>query len=818
MTVHNTTGALILLLFFSCIAGTHAQSLLTLPSGQETQEDTVSKDPIRPIPLNTINSATTEAYQLFSRAASEQMKGSEKIRMKNLADSLSARVGEFLSDTMLSAADKINIRELDRLENTILLQIKRVVDLQDEIDLQLNRTEQLILKLQNNRQRWSLTLEETDQDELPLALERRISHVLSSNDSIRSILQGDIDFMITLSDQLTTLQIRLDQVRNELSPDTMIGSSIVFRRDMPPLWALFTSKDQTADVVRWSDVFADIRKDTVILFSRHSGRFFFSLLLLGAVIAFVYWAKSIYKSLFIREKNVFLSLYINEVFRKPFEVALLIGIFFMRLLVPDLPVFYSSIAAIFSVYAVIRIAIDILPYGFRKFLIGFAIAYLLLRFYNLVYDQHLLARLTMLAAQIVTLIYLVVFIHSRSLILSKKRRVFNYALSLLSVVFIILLGVALIGSFAGAVAFSEYFTTGIVNSGFLVIVTYVGFHISAALLYLFIASPLLKHSNIIQKQSDYIFSRIYSLVRMLFVVSWFYLTLDQFHIRENLFESITAFLTREFEIGKADFALMGIILFVLVIWLSIVISRFVRHILQEEVFTRVTVERGIPGTIIMLVRIALITIGFLLAAAVAGMKLSSLTIIIGAFSVGIGFGLQNIFNNLVSGLILMFERPIKEGDTVEVNALLGVVKRIGIRSSVVRTYDGAEVIVPNGTLISNDLINWTLSDAHRRTDIRVGVAYGTDPDKVLQILLGVAEANPRTMQDPAPKAFFLGFGDSSLDFRVLAWADLENRLEMESEIKVGINQALKEAGIEIPFPQRDLHIRSVDPTAGKNMK
>jgi small-conductance mechanosensitive channel len=153
-----------------------------------------------------------------------------------------------------------------------------------------------------------------------------------------------------------------------------------------------------------------------------------------------------------------------------------------------------------------------------------------------------------------------------------------------------------------------------------------------------------------------------------------------------------------------------------------------------------------------------------------------------------------------------------------VNTLLGEVKRIGIRSSIVRTYDGAEVIVPNGTLISNELINWTLSDAHRRVDVRVGVAYGTDPERVLKILLEAADENPNNMPEPEPRAYFLGFGDSSLDFRLLAWSDLEHRLQLESELKVAINRKLKEAAIEIPFPQRDLHIRSVDPKAGNDFR
>jgi small-conductance mechanosensitive channel len=212
----------------------------------------------------------------------------------------------------------------------------------------------------------------------------------------------------------------------------------------------------------------------------------------------------------------------------------------------------------------------------------------------------------------------------------------------------------------------------------------------------------------------------------------------------------------------------------------------------------------------MLVRIALIVFGFLLAAAAAGMELTNLSIVLGAFSVGIGFGLQNIFNNMVSGLILSFERPINVGDVVQVGELMGTVLSIGLRASKIKSFDGAEVIVPNGNLISDSLINWTLSDANRRMDIRVGVAYGTDPNLVIGIMSSVAEGHELVRKDPVPKAYFIGFGDSSMDFRLLAWVDIDNRLGVESELNVRINERLKEAGIEIPFPQRDLHIRSGD--------
>jgi potassium efflux system protein len=211
-------------------------------------------------------------------------------------------------------------------------------------------------------------------------------------------------------------------------------------------------------------------------------------------------------------------------------------------------------------------------------------------------------------------------------------------------------------------------------------------------------------------------------------------------------------------------------------------------------------------------------VGFLFAIAAAGVEMNKLAILLGALGVGIGFGLQNIFNNLVSGIILAFERPIQEGDIIEVGELWGTVKEIGIRASTVFTFDGAEVIVPNGNLISKELINWTLTNQQRRVEVTVGVKYGTDTEKVLAILRKVAAEHKEILKEPAPLALFTGFGESSLDFRLLFWIPkADNRFIIHSELNVAVNNALKEAGIEIPFPQHDLHVRSVDSSLLKNL-
>ncbi|MEL7029010.1 MAG: mechanosensitive ion channel domain-containing protein, partial [Pseudomonadota bacterium] len=187
---------------------------------------------------------------------------------------------------------------------------------------------------------------------------------------------------------------------------------------------------------------------------------------------------------------------------------------------------------------------------------------------------------------------------------------------------------------------------------------------------------------------------------------------------------------------------------------------------------------------------------------------SNLAIIAGALSVGIGFGLQSIVNNFVSGLILLFERPIKVGDWIVTNSGEGLVKRISVRSTEIETFDRSSIIVPNAELISAAVTNWTYKDKIGRVIVPVGVTYDADPAEVIEILEKVARDLPVVLDYPAPFVYFDEFGDSSLNFQLRAYIrDINSSLSARTQIRVGIFNALKEAGIEIPFPQRDLHVK-----------
>jgi len=225
---------------------------------------------------------------------------------------------------------------------------------------------------------------------------------------------------------------------------------------------------------------------------------------------------------------------------------------------------------------------------------------------------------------------------------------------------------------------------------------------------------------------------------------------------------------------------------------------------------RANLEHGIASAIGSITRFVIILIGSIIIIQSAGIDLSALSILAGALGVGIGFGLQNITNNFISGIIILFEKPVKVGDRIEVGEIAGDVINISVRATTILTNDNISIIVPNSEFISNKVINWSHNDRNIRFKVPVGVSYNEDPEQIKKILLQVGLDNPNVLKNPEPFVFFEGFGDSSLDFILAVWtATYTDRPKtLKSELYYEIFRRFRENKIEIPFPQRDLHIKS----------
>jgi small-conductance mechanosensitive channel len=277
-------------------------------------------------------------------------------------------------------------------------------------------------------------------------------------------------------------------------------------------------------------------------------------------------------------------------------------------------------------------------------------------------------------------------------------------------------------------------------------------------------------------------------------------------------------LTHSFQLGEISVSLGHVLVFLVSVYVAFWAAKTTRYLLHEEVLARMSLPRGVGNSVASLTYYAVLLLGVLVALTAAGFKMTQLAFIFGALGVGIGFGLQNVVNNFVSGLILMFERPIQPGDVVEITGTSGRVSEIGMRATTIKTFDGADVVVPNGTLLSEKLINWTLLDRNRRLDVDMGVGYGSDPAQVTAVLTRAILQTPGIVSNPEPAVLFTGFGPSALTFSIRAWTyDYDNSASIRSEMVTRIFAALTQAGIELPFPQQDVHLRSVSEEAGARL-
>ena len=360
----------------------------------------------------------------------------------------------------------------------------------------------------------------------------------------------------------------------------------------------------------------------------------------------------------------------------------------------------------------------------------------------------------------------------------------------------------------GYMRLARLLSGGILRSVFAAIALFAGLVVSMGVLGYLLRVPPLSHLHLVTRYRALIERRAALVLWWVAAVIWLSSTLEWFSLLDEAQNLLRTVLGYRVSRGFVSISLGDVIGLVVTIWAAFLLSRFIRCALEEDVYPRRPMGRGLPYAISSLVHYVVLLLGFLVAVGAMGMDLNRITLLTGAFGVGVGFGLQTIVNNFVSGLILLLERPIQVGDAIQMGDLDGEVRRIGIRSTMVHTWRGAEVLVPNATLISGNLTNWTLADRTRRLDLPVGVAYGTDPKRVIQILTDTASSVSGVLAKPAPTTLFLGFGDSALNFEIRAWTDrFDESTEIRSQMAVAVNNRLKAEGIDIPFPQRDVNLR-----------
>lgn len=279
---------------------------------------------------------------------------------------------------------------------------------------------------------------------------------------------------------------------------------------------------------------------------------------------------------------------------------------------------------------------------------------------------------------------------------------------------------------------------------------------------------------------------------------------------QELLSALQDFLElRLFTLQDAPVTIMSMFIFFVFLTIFLFLGSFVRRFLQGSFLNKFDIESGLKYTLSRLAQYTVVILGLLISFQFVGIDLTSLAVIFGLLSVGIGFGLQNITANFISGLIIMFERPINVGDRVDVSGIEGDVMEISIRSTKILTMNNTSIIVPNTQFVENNVINFSHGDPSFRLHIHVGVSYSSNLDNVLKALNEVATEHPKVLKMPKHQVHLTQFGDSSWDMELRVWIpEVKDRLNIRNEINQAIVRKFEKMDIEIPFPQRDLHVRS----------
>ena len=791
--------------------------------GQERPDVADTADPattgvVTPAETGDVDEVVRQLRRLAETAGDSEPLETIGVLLEEEARKFEEQFRTYLDAEDLAAFGEFELRET---RAQALLSLTNVRDWRQQASTKLTQLSAARDELRKLTDDWSQRLAAEEAAAAPDALLVRIRALIASMEDVRATLRQRSESFLELDDRLISLNDQLEAVIADVDNALIETKRRFFALDQPPLWKFLLGEPAgsadaatdatTLDLLRTSGgrLWAGLQQFWATYTERTVVQIVLFVLLLAGMLALS--RSSALKAL----EEISGSL---RVLNCPISSAILITLLLTPFLYPTLPQAVVINLQVLSLVPIWRLISTLAPVAWRRPLhlgvIIFAFAILL----ALLPEGHLASRFIILGMSAAA-IWLAT-VGARGLLQADSFQQWRGAwfVRLVRWLAIVMLTGAIAANLVGAVRLSQFLVLWVVDPAYTAL---------ALILAVFVVEDffrLLMHARSVRNVRSVVFHRELLIRRLSLLTRWAavgaYLWLEVIFldIGPTIFGFFTDLFTASAQVGAYKISLGSVLVFILAVWITFLTARFATFILDNDVLPRMRLGRGVAGTISKTTEYLIVGIGLLLAISIAGVDITKITLIVGALSVGIGFGLQNVVNNFISGIILLFERPIQVGDTVQVGELFGVVKRIGIRASNVRTYSGAEVIVPNGNLVSDQVINWTLSDRFRRLELDVGVAYGNRPVEVLGVLEDALVKNEVVQKDPAPFARFRGFGDSALNFTLYAWVDFEEGIALTSDILSSVYDALEEAGIQIPFPQRDLHVRSVSENAGRVLR
>jgi small-conductance mechanosensitive channel len=666
-----------------------------------------------------------------------------------------------------------------------------------------------LAQMSATRATWKATLELAGKSNAPPEVVQRINKVLQGIDASEEMLQKRRASVLTLQTRVAEQTQRANSALRSIRSAQSAAVNRLWLQDSPPIWSPEVRTAAAQSLGRDSPVSLGAQAALVrdYLEREWTKLIYIALLFIAFVIVMLRVKRQVARW---TDKDRALDR-TNRVLQLPFSTASLLAIVAARLILYDAPRGIWIILGMLALIPIVMVLRSLIDRHLFPLVNALVVFYLMAQLRVLTAPIPALSRVILLLETAGGLIFLIWFVRARHR--SGPRTTSNKTARIASSIAVAGFGAIIVTNTLGYVALANYLSVGILSAAYFAVILYAAARILKGLVLFALRSRPLASLGMVQRHQTLLQERITRLIKVAAIVTWVLLSLSAFSLREAVISRTVALFSTDIGVRWFRISLGALAACAITIWITLLLSRFLRFLLQEEVYHRFRLARGPAYAVSTLVHYVVLLVGFYVAIAALGADMTKFAILAGAFGVGAGFGLQNIFNNFFSGLILLFERPVQVGDLIQVGDQTGVVRRIGIRASIIALDDKSQLIIPNGQLISEKVTNRTFSSLQKRMELTIRTAYGEDPEQVIKLLVTTTAAHPHVLKTPPPDAVLKQFSEDALVF-VLGFTT-ENVAQfpfVQSDVAVAVNAALRAAGIEIPVPQRIVHLEQNDTT------
>ena len=769
-----------------------------------SQESEIKEQKPLYIELSDIPSEAAKTTVKLKEIKEELTENAEVREIETVIDSYIASIDALLADPVYSDLKNQNIRELQKLRQQWKIYNKELQTAEQTINERIELYDERRKTLQTYSKLWSETHINATKVSAPPAIQEHIANVIIAIEELRNHAKKNYDKFLTGSNLITTRIVAIDEKLEQIDETEALLSTQIFYQNQLPLIALLSQNDLApiSYIQGITKSLSEKYSEFVIYNQTHPAQQLNLLIGSFIIILFVGYFNYLY-----RKKRLFVSkssLSKKEYFfiGMPFSTALILIVLLSVFTLSDAPKSVREILLYLVMIPTIRIILtvvhkEVMPYFYAYFVLYFlslmeknAIGFDLDdRIFNII-----------ISLGLITLI--ITFIQKKAADFMRFGLIKTIIYRSLPLIVLFLI-VSIIANFYGAVLLSERIAHGVFTAIHASIIFYVITIILSGYVIILLRRRISSSSNILDQYAAKIERTTTIIIKLFMIIWWFKILARILGVEDTIAKLFTFILEQSWVVGSTTISVASLVSFISILIGTWLLARLVHVVLDVEVFSRVKLPRGMPTAISTVSNYIIVISGILIALSSLGVTTEQFALVFGALGVGIGFGLRNIIANFVSGVIMVFERPIQIGDTIEVDNTMGKVMKIGTRASAIQTFDGSEVIMPNEQFISSKIINWTLSDERRRKTLNIKVAFNSDIETVLKIMLDVALAHESVLKDPAPLPTFQGFGDYYLEFKLYYWL-ADNLIVAQSDIAIGVYKRLKEENIATPMPIQEL--------------